>query len=60
MAVVAMQQQRDGGQGSSVGQCGSSAAVGSVVVVSAARRGQRWQHAGSGRLGGWGKSLAAL
>jgi hypothetical protein len=60
VAVVAVRRQRGVGQGGGVGQCGGSAAVGSVAAVLAARRQWRWQHAGGGRLGGCGRSLAAL
>ncbi len=60
VAVVVVRWQRGGGQhGSGVGQCGGSAAVGSVAAVLAAWRWQHWQHAGSGRLGGCSRSLAA-
>ncbi len=61
MAVVAVRWQHGGRQrGGGVGQCGSSAAVGSVAAVSAARRQPCWQHTGGGWLGGCGGSLAAL
>ncbi len=60
VAVVAVQRQRGGRQGGSVSQCGGSAAVGSVAAVLALRQRRRWKHAGGGRLGSCGRSLAAL
>jgi hypothetical protein len=62
--VVAEWWQRDSSSAATAAwrwwQCGSRAAVGSVAVVLTARWWRRWQHASSGRLGGCGRSLAAL
>jgi hypothetical protein len=61
VAVVATRLQHGRGQpGGGVGQCGGSVAAGSMAAVLTARRRPCWQHPSGSRLGGCGKSFAAL